>query len=198
MMQEPTDSTDLTRYLRQWRDGDRQAFDVLLPRVYDQLREIAHRQMRRERPEHSLDTSGLVHEAYIRLIEGGGVDWQDRAHFFAVAARAMRRILIDHAKERRALKRGGALVRVDLDSARLGEAGFASQEDPDSLLALNDALGRLEQLSPRQAKAVELRYFGGLTLEEAAQVLGTSAPTVMRDLRFAQAWLARELESTSH
>jgi RNA polymerase sigma factor (TIGR02999 family) len=154
--------------------------------------------MRRERPEHSLDTSGLVHEAYIRLIEGGGVDWQDRAHFFAVAARAMRRILIDHAKERRALKRGGALVRVDLDSARLGEAGFASQEDPDSLLALNDALGRLEQLSPRQAKAVELRYFGGLTLEEAAQVLGTSAPTVMRDLRFAQAWLARELESTSH
>jgi len=126
------------------------------------------------------------------------VDWQDRAHFFAVAARAMRRILIDHAKERRALKRGGALVRVDLDSARLGEAGFASQEDPDSLLALNDALGRLEQVSPRQAKAVELRYFGGLTLEEAAQVLGTSAPTVMRDLRFAQAWLARELESTSH
>jgi RNA polymerase sigma factor (TIGR02999 family) len=187
------DVSELTLFLRRWREGDREALDELLPRVYDQLREIARRHLRGERPDHTLDTTGLVHEAYIRLSDSGAVEWQDRTHFFAVASRAMRRILIDHAKGRLAGKRGGGRVRVDLDPERLGEAGLVSESDPDALIALDEALARFEQVSPRQAKAVELRYFGGLTLEEAAEVLGTSAPTVMRDLRFALAWLAKAM-----
>ncbi|MEP6730183.1 MAG: sigma-70 family RNA polymerase sigma factor [bacterium] len=184
---------DLTLILRRWRDGDRDAFDVLLPRVYDRLRDIARSRLRGERPDHTLDTSGLVHEAYLRLSGGAAPDWHDRAHFFAVAATAMRRILIDHAKQRLAQKRGGSAVRVEFDPSSWNEAGTASTAEPDALLALDEALTRLAAVHPRQAKAIELRYFADLTLEEAAQALGTSAPTVMRDLRFAQAWLARDL-----
>jgi RNA polymerase sigma factor (TIGR02999 family) len=188
----PEPSEDLTQLLRRWRGGDRDALDALLPRVYERLRALARARLRGERPDHTLDTTGLVHEAYLRLAAGATPDWQDRSHFFAVASTAMRRVLIDHAKQRQARKRGGAAVRVELDAVSWHE-GAAPTVEPDALLALDDALTRLEALHPRQAKAVELRYFAGLTLEEAAQVLGTSAPTVLRDLRFAQAWLARGL-----
>lgn len=189
----PPDQSDLTAFLRRWRDGDHEAFDALLPHVYNQLRDIARARLRAERPDHTLDTSGLVHEAYLRLVDGATTDWQDRAHFFAVASTAMRRVLIDHAKQRNTEKRGGDNIRVDFDPSQFGDAGAAATADPTSLLALDEALSRFEKLHSRQAKAVELRYFAGLTLEEAAEVLGTSAPTVMRDLRFAEAWLAREL-----
>lgn len=190
----PIDPSELTVILRRWRDGDEQAFEALLPRVYDQLREIARARLRAERPDHTLDTSALVHEAYLRLADGATTDWQDRAHFFAVASTAMRRVLIDYAKQRNAEKRGGNSVRVDFDPEMFGEAGAAATSDPTSLLALEDALSKFEKIHPRQAKALELRYFAGLTLDEAAEILATSAPTVMRDLRFAEAWLARELE----
>jgi len=184
---------DLTDDLRRWRDGDAQAFDALLPRVYDHLRHLAHQRMRGERPDHTLDTSALVHETYLRLAGGTTTDWQDRAHFFAVAARAMRRVLVDHAKERGALKRGGHFIRVELDAEKLGELIVAEAAEPEALLALDEALARLEVESPRQARAIELRYFGGLTLEEVGATLRISAPTAMRDVRYAQAWLAREL-----
>jgi RNA polymerase sigma factor (TIGR02999 family) len=190
------DPAELTLYLKRWRDGDRAALDELLPRVYDELRRIASAHRRRERDDLTLNTTGIVHEAYLRLAQGTPVDWQDRRHFFSVASTAMRRVLIDHAKERRAKKRGGERVRVEFDVAQLGEAALIEQADPDLVLALDAALARLDAVNARQAKAVELRYFGGLTLEEAADVLGTSAPTVMRDLRFALAWLARELTET--
>ncbi len=192
-MQNPPDPSEVTQFLRRWRDGDQGALEDLLPRVYNQLRDIARARLRAERVDHTLDTSALVHEAYLRLTEGATTDWQDRNHFFAVASTAMRRVLIDHAKHRQAQKRGGAPVRVDMDLSQLADAAASADSDPESLLALDDALARLEQVHPRQAKAVELRYFAGLTLEEAAGVLSTSAPTVLRDLRFAQAWLAREL-----
>ena len=192
-MSAPHDSTELTQFLRRWSAGDADALDALLPRVYDQLRAIARARLRGERPEHTLDTSGLVHEAYLRLVEGGGADWQDREHFFAVASTAMRHVLIDHARHRRARKRGGDDTRVDLEVLKTHTAATAATQDPDALLVLDEALHKLEQVHPRQAKAIELRYFAELTLEEAARVLATSAPTVMRDLRFAQAWLAREL-----
>lgn len=196
-MQNPPDPSEVTQFLRRWREGDQNALEALLPRVYDQLRDIARARLRAERIDHTLDTSALVHEAYLRLTEGVAPDWQDRNHFFAVASTAMRRVLIDHAKSRQALKRGGAPVRVDLDLSRLVDAAVSAESDPESLLALDDALAKLERVHPRQAKAVELRYFAGLTLEEAAVVLSTSAPTVLRDLRFAQAWLARELSGSS-
>jgi RNA polymerase sigma factor (TIGR02999 family) len=192
-MTPPLDPSDLTGFLRRWRDGDQDAFDELLPRVYNQLRDIARARLRAERPDHTLDTSGLVHEAYLRLVDGATTDWQDRAHFYAVASTAMRRVLIDHAKQRHAEKRGGNSNRVDFDPAQFGDAGAAATADPTALLALEDALQKFEKLHPRQAKALELRYFAGFTLEEASEVLSTSAPTVMRDLRFAEAWLAREL-----
>jgi RNA polymerase sigma factor (TIGR02999 family) len=188
-----TDSSDLTVFLRQWRDGDEAALDHLLPRVYGQLRAIARARLRAERPDHTLDTTGLVHEAYLKLADGVPPDWKDRAHFYAVASTAMRRVLIDHAKQRRAAKRGGDRVRVDFDAAMLGDAAATASNDPAALLALDEALQRLATTHPRHARAIELRYFGGLTLDEAAEVLGTSAPTVMRDVRFAEAWLAREL-----
>jgi RNA polymerase sigma factor (TIGR02999 family) len=184
---------ELTGYLRRWREGDTRALDALLPRVYDQLRALARGRLRGERPDHTLDTAALVHEAYLRLAAGSPVDWQDRAHFFAVASRAMRRVLVDHAKERGAQKRGGGLARVDFEPEQLGNLVAAPAADPDMLLALDDALAQLERESPRQAQAIELRYFGGLTLEEVGEVLDVSAPTAMRDLRFAQAWLARAL-----
>ena len=192
-MPTPADPSDLTGYLHRWRAGESEALDLLLPRVYERLREMARARLRAERPDHTLDTVGLVHEAYLRVSEGGGTDWQDRSHFFAVASTAMRRVLIDHAKQRSAEKRGGGRVRVELDPERLGDAGLAASTDPDSLLALDAALGELEKVHPRQAKAVELRYFAGATLEEAAEVLGSSAPTVLRDVRFALAWLAKHL-----
>jgi RNA polymerase sigma factor (TIGR02999 family) len=185
----------LTRYLRRWRAGDDAAFDHLLPHVYEHLRTLARGRLRGEREGHTLDTTALVHEAYLRLVDGAVVDWQDRGHFFAVASRAMRRILVDHAKERGAKKRGGGWVAVELDPARLGAVLAVPGGEPDLLLALDEALVQLEAEHPRQARAIEFRYFGGLTLDEIGECQGTSAPTAMRDLRFAQAWLARALTS---
>jgi RNA polymerase sigma factor (TIGR02999 family) len=192
MSASPSDP-ELTQYLRRWRDGDRDAFDAMVPHVYDRLRSMARARLRSEQDGHTLDTVGLIHEAYLRMTHGANADWQDRAHFFAVASTAMRRVLIDHAKQRSAEKRGGGQVHLELDPERLGDAGLAAESEPEALLALNDALARLELEFPRHAKGVELRYFGGLTLEEVGEALGISAATAMRDLRFAQAWLARVL-----
>lgn len=192
----PTDASDVTQYLRRWRNGDREALELLLPLVYDHLLMLARARLRSERADDTLDTRALVHEAYLRVAEGDGADWKDRTHFFAVASTAMRRVLIDRARQRRSRKRGGDRARVRLDVVRLAGRLPAADANPDALLALDDALTKLERLHPRQAKAVELCYFASLTLEEAARVLATSAPTVMRDLRFAEAWLARELSST--
>lgn len=183
------DAADVTRMLLRWRDGEASALDGVLPVVYDELRRLAQARLRRERAGHTLDTAGLVHEAYLRLVDVNRVEWRDRTHFLSMASRVMRRVLIDHANARNAAKRDGARERVTLAP----DVAAAPEVDLDALLELDDALRKLEEVSPRQAKAVELRFFGGLTLEEAAAVLGTSAPTVMRDLRFAQAWLAREL-----
>ena len=188
-----TDTAEITRFLRRWHDGDRDAFDLLLPHVYEQLRSIARARLRAEHVEHTLDTSALVHEAYLRMTAGTTPDIQDRAHFFAVASTAMRRILIDHARHRLTLRRGGDAISVDFDSADWRDASLAASAEPDALLSLDESLTRLAEQHPRHAKAIELRYFAGLTLNESAQVLGTSAPTVMRDLRFAQAWLARDM-----
>ena len=188
-----TDTAEITRFLRRWREGDREAFDAMLPHVYERLRIIARARLRAEQPDHTLDTSALVHEAYLRMTTGSTPDLQDRSHFYAVASTAMRRILIDHAKYRLAEKRGGGALHVRLDELAWGDAATAATAEPDALLSLDESLTRLGALYPRHAKAIEFRYFAGLTLEEAAQVLDTSAPTVMRDLRFAQAWLARDL-----
>ena len=180
--------TDVTQLLRRWREGDPEAMNRVLPVVYDELRRLAQARLRRERPGHTLGTTGLVHEAYLRLVDVERVEWQDRAHFLAMASRTMRRVLIDYANQRNAAKRGGVRQQLSLDDNHA-----APELDLDTALELDAVLSRLEALNPRQAKAVELRFFGGLTLEETAEVLGTSAPTAMRDLRFAQAWLAREL-----
>jgi RNA polymerase sigma factor (TIGR02999 family) len=180
-------STDVTQMLRDWSDGDQEALDRLLPVLYDQLRRMAHARMRGERVGHTLNTTGLVHEAYLRLVDVNRIEWKDRSHFLAMASRTMRRVLMDHARNLKAQKRGAGMPKEELQEEFLMPA-----EDAEKLLELDDAMERLENDHPRRAQAVELRYFGGLTLEETAEVLGTSAPTVMRDVRFAEAWLARE------
>ena len=178
---------DVTQILLRWSGGDQEALDRLLPLVYDQLKKLAHARLGGERAGHTLNTTALVHEAYLKLVDINRVQWKDRAHFLAMASRQMRRILIDYAHQRKALKRGGGAQKEVLDEEQL-----IPEEMIETLLELDDALQRLAVLYPRQSKAVELHYFGGLTLEEAGEVLGVSAPTVMRDLRFAQAWLATE------
>ncbi len=178
---------DVTQILLRWSGGDQEALDRLLPLVYDQLKKLAHARLGGERVGHTLNTTALVHEAYLKLVDINRVQWKDRAHFLAMASRQMRRILIDYAHQRKALKRGGGAQKEVLDEELL-----IPEEMVETLLELDDALQRLAVHYPRQSKAVELHYFGGLTLEEAGEVLGVSAPTVMRDLRFAQAWLAAE------
>ena len=178
---------DVTQILLRWSDGDQEALDRLLPLVYDQLKKLAHARLGGERAGHTLNTTALVHEAYLKLVDINRVQWKDRAHFLAMASRQMRRILIDYAHQRKALKRGGGAQKEVLDEEQL-----IPEEMVETILELDDVLQRLAVLYPRQSKAVELHYFGGLTLEEAGEVLGVSAPTVMRDLRFAQAWLATE------
>ena len=178
---------DVTQILLRWSGGDQEALDRLLPLVYDQLKKLAHARLGGERAGHTLNTTALVHEAYLKLVDINRVQWKDRAHFLAMASRQMRRILIDYAHQRKALKQGGGAQKEVLDEELL-----IPEEMVETLLELDDALQRLAVLYPRQSKAVELHYFGGLTLEEAGEVLGVSAPTVMRDLRFAQAWLATE------
>jgi RNA polymerase sigma-70 factor, ECF subfamily len=181
----PEEVTDL---LLAWGRGDRSALDRLIPLVYEELRRLAHRYMGQERPGHTLQTTALVNEAYLRLIDASRVRWQNRAHFFAVSAQLMRRILVDFARAHRNLKRGGAAQQVSLDEA----LPVAREPDAD-LVALDEALTALAAIDPRQARAVELRFFGGLSVDEAAEVLKVSPETVHRDWRVAKVWLLREL-----
>ena len=179
---------DITRLLAACREGDKEAEADLFNRVYRQLRGMAQHQMALERPGHTLQTTALVHEVYLRLF-GTEIDWQDRAHFFAVAAQMMRRVLVDHARLRRASKRSGG-VRVEL-----GDAGVMSDHNLDNVLAVDQALSRLAERDGRQAKIVEIHLFAGLNLEETARVLGISARTAQRDWNFALAWLYGQMQS---
>lgn len=172
-----------------WCEGDRAAFERLVPLVYAELRRLAHRRMRDERPEHVLQTTALINEAYLRLVDINRVRWQSRAHFYGVAAQVMRRILVDAARERDARKRGGAISHVVFD-----EALMPTPERDADLVALDDALVALAKVDPRKSQVVELRYFGGLSVEETAEVLSVSVETVARDWRLAKLWLLRELE----
>ncbi|MBZ5544595.1 MAG: sigma-70 family RNA polymerase sigma factor [Acidobacteriia bacterium] len=183
---------EITLMLRAWGEGDQEALEKLTPLVYKELRRLAHRYMARERPGHTLQTTALVHEVYLRLVDERGVSWQNRAHFFAICARTMRRILIDFARARQYQKRGGEAAHVSLDNA----LGIARQPVVD-LVALDDALNHLASLDPRKSQVVELRFFGGLSVEETAEVLKISPETVMRDWKMAKAWLARELQRSA-
>lgn len=180
---------EVTRLLLAWNDGDESALDQLIPLVHEELHSLARRYMGRERSGHTLQTTALVNEAYLRLIDAGRVRWQNRAHFFAVAAQLMRRILVDFARQRANLKRGGGAERLALD-----EALVVAPERGADLVELDEALERLAGLSPRQGRVVELRYFGGLNEEEIAEVLKVSPRTVRADWSLARAWLYRELK----
>lgn len=182
-------SGEVTRLLIAWNAGDRDAVERLMPLVYGELREIAERHFRRERPGHTLQPTAVVHEAYFRLVDQTRVTWKNRGHFFAIASQAMRRILIDHARAREADKRGGRDKQVTLD---VGVASPEPANDVD-LLALDEALVRLKELDEPQARIVELRFFGGLSIEETAEAMETSPSSVKRDFRSARAWLFREL-----
>jgi RNA polymerase sigma-70 factor (ECF subfamily) len=185
----PDDPTgrDVSVLLRAWSGGDQSALEKLTPVVYGELHRLAGRYMKRERPGHSLQTTALVNEAYMRLVGYTRMRWQDRAHFFAVAAQVMRRILVEHAR-RHNLKRGGDVPHVSLD-----EASLVGADDVVDLVALDDAMTALARLDPRKVRVVEMRFFGGLSVEETAEVLGVSPVTVKRDWRAAKAWLYREL-----
>jgi RNA polymerase sigma factor (TIGR02999 family) len=178
-----------TMLLRAWRGGDEGARDVLIPMVYEELRGLAARQLRRENPGHTLQATDLVHEAFLRLADANA-DWQDRAHFLAIAAQAMRRILVDHARARQRQKRGGGALMVTLDT---GLATPAPGAVPTEMIALDQALKELEARDARKARTIELCLFAGLTAPEAAEVLAISEPTVRRDLRVGRAWLAARL-----
>lgn len=185
---EAAQSAELTRLLQAWRDGDPAALDRLAPLVYGELRRIAHGYMRREREGGTLQATALVNEAYLRLTGAAGVDWSDRAHFFAVAANMMRRILVDRARARVRAKRGGDASQINLD-----EIPDLSTTRGKELVAVDDALNELAKLDPRKARVVELRFFGGLSIEETSTVLSISPRSVMRDWRLARSWLMREL-----
>ncbi len=182
--------SDVTQLLQRWSDGDRDALDQLVPLVYEHLRRVAHQRVRHEDASPSLNTTGLVHEAYLKLVDLRRARFRDRAHFLAMASRVMRRLLIDHARARRAARRGGGIAAMEL-----GEALAISDPQADALSELDEALQRLEQIDPRQSEILEQRFFGGLSLEETAEVVGVSLATVKRELRFARAWLAAELSS---
>ena len=183
-------SSEVTHLLQRWSAGDAQARDQLIPIVYARLRRLAHQRLRSTPGDHSLNTTALVHEAYIRLVDAPRVDLPDRAHFLALASRVMRNLLVDHARARLAAKRGG----TNGAPLELEEALWMSDEQSETVAELNDALDRLKTLSPRQSELLEHRYFGGLSLEETAAALGVSLATVKRELRSARAWLALELK----
>ena len=184
-----TSSTQITALLCAWGEGDQAALAQLTPLVHDELHRLAKRCMGRERVGHTLQTTALVNEAYLRLIDARTVEWQNRAHFFAIAAQLMRRILVDFARQRKFQKRGGAALHVSL-----AEAEMIPQERALDLVALDEALETLAQIDARQSRMVELRFFGGLSVEETATVLNVSPDTVMRDWKVAKAWLRRELK----
>jgi RNA polymerase sigma-70 factor (ECF subfamily) len=178
---------DISRLLVAWSGGDRNALERLTPAVYNELHRLARRYMKRERPGHSLQTTALVNEAYLRLVDYKRMQWQNRAHFFAVSAQVMRRILVEHAR-RHNLKRGGGVQHLSLEDAAVVGGDRAAD-----LVALDDAMNTLARLDPRKVQVVEMRFFGGLSVEETAEVLKVSPVTVRRDLRTAKAWLFREL-----
>jgi RNA polymerase sigma-70 factor, ECF subfamily len=182
------DARNITQLLAAWSAGDRAALDALIPIVYDELRRQASRYLRRERPGHTLQTTALINEAYLRLVDQKSMRWQNRAQFFGIAAQLMRRILVDHARARQRAKRGGSDVRVSLTDAT------SITKDPDlDLVELDEALTRLAEIDPQQSKIVELRFFSGLNVEETAAALNISAATVKRDWSIAKAWLHREI-----
>jgi RNA polymerase sigma factor (TIGR02999 family) len=178
----------VTDLLLKWGRGDESALDQLLPAVHDELRKLARRQMRRERHDHTLQTTALVNEAYLRLVDLSRVQWHDRAHFFAMSARLMRRILVDHARSHRCQKRRGDKKPMSLD-----DAPFVSPERGAQFVALDDALQALAAIDERKSRVIEMRFFGGLTVEETAEALHVSVETVMRDWRLAKVWLLREM-----
>lgn len=185
----PSPVPDVTRLLNEWRGGDAHALDELMPLVLDQLKKQARRYLERERADHTLQPTALVNEAYVRLVDQNAVRWQNRAHFFAVCAQMMRRILVDHARGRQAQKRGGVAHKLSLDE--IGELVDAQQVD---IVALDDALQELARIDDTQARVVELRFFGGLSIEEVAEVLGSSRATVNREWAMARAWLNIKLK----
>ncbi|HVF77772.1 MAG TPA: sigma-70 family RNA polymerase sigma factor [Solirubrobacteraceae bacterium] len=187
-------SSDVTQLLLAWGAGDQSAGERLLPAVYAELRRQAARAMRRESSEHTLQATALVHEAYLRLVDQRRVVWRNRAHFFGVAAQVMRRVLVDHARERHAAKRGGGQRQITLGDA--DAAAAPAEEQGVDVIALHEALERLATLDPDQARLVELRYFGGLNIEETAEALDVSPATVKREWAIARAWLRRELTAS--
>jgi RNA polymerase sigma factor (TIGR02999 family) len=186
-------TTRITKRLVEWGRGDTAALDDLIPVVEKELRRLAHHYMSRERPGHTLQTTALVNEAYVRLIGQKNVDWQNRAHFFGIAAQIMRRILVDYARSHLYAKRGGGAVHVSLD-----HAGLVSDEPAAEVTALNEALTKLESIDPQQARVVELRFFGGLTIKETAESMGISIDMVKREWSTARAWLYREMSASTH
>ena len=184
----PQAPENVTELLIGWSKGDKEALDTLVPLVYDELRRQASRYLRRERVGHTLQTTALIHEAYLRLIDQKNVHWQNRAHFFGIAAQLMRRILVDHARTKKRAKRGGSIIRVSFDVAN----AMAQGQDLD-IVALDEALERFAEIDEQQARIVELRFFSGLSVNETAEVLGISPATVKRDWSMAKAWLHREI-----
>lgn len=183
-----TEQEDITRALSELAGGDQEALDRLLPIVYENLKGLAQRELRRERADHTLNATALVHEAYLKLVQLDSIDWEGRAHFFGAAAQAMRRILISYARMKKAEKRGSGADHLSLD-----DVVIAARDRPADLLALDEALERLEELDQRQARVVECRYFAGMSVEETGAALGISPATVKRDWSMARAWLNREL-----
>jgi RNA polymerase sigma factor (TIGR02999 family) len=184
---------EVTQLLNAWGSGDQAALEKLMPLIYDELHRLAGRYMAHERPEHTLQTSALVNEAYVRLVDQKDVHWQNRAQFFGIAATSMRRILVSYARRRNRVKRGGGALQVSLD-----EAALLSDERAAEMVALNEALDHLAAVDRRKSQVVELRYFGGLSIEETAEVLKVSPGTVMRDWTLAKAWLRREITGESN
>jgi RNA polymerase sigma factor (TIGR02999 family) len=187
---EVSDSSEITRLLLAWGQGEQSALEKLVPLVHAELRHIARYYMMGERHGHTLQTTALVNEAYMRLVDSQKVNWQSRAHFFAISAQLMRRVLVDHARARNYKKRGAGEYNVTLDESKIGP-----QERGQDLVALDDALEELVKVDPRKSKVVELRFFGGLSVEETSEVLKVSQDTVLRDWRLAKAWLRREMAS---
>jgi RNA polymerase sigma factor (TIGR02999 family) len=193
-----TTSGEITRLLQAWGEGNQQALDQLIPKVHDELRRMARRYMRREPNRNTLQSTALVNEVYLRLVDVNNVRWQDRAHFFGVAAQMMRRLLVDAARARASVKRGGLGARVNLTTAdNLEQIPDMSHARDRELIAIDEALEALAKLDPRKQRVVELRFFGGLTADETAEVLKISTQSVMRDWRLAKAWLMRELSPRS-
>ena len=185
-----TSTNEITKLLHNWQGGDSAALDALVPVVYKELRRLAHCELRKERPNHTLQSAALVHEAYFRLLGQNPPQWESRTHFFAIAAQLMRQILVDYARRRRASKRGSGVCMLTLEDA----AALPQRKDKDlDVIALDDALNTLAELDPRQSRVVELRFFAGLSLEETSEVMGIATATVQRDWTAARAWLHREI-----